>query len=70
MIYLVRGDGNTWKLQQSITSTTYDSIELASEVLVNECGISDDEIDLALISIYANGHIEASFDEGKFKASV
>ena len=68
MITLIKQD-STWDVEQPDEFTTCTTIELASDYLLS-LGVTDDEIDNAIISIYANGHKEATFKDGKFVASI
>jgi hypothetical protein len=68
MITLIKQD-STWDIEEPDEATTCTTIEIASDYLLS-LGVLDDEIDLALISIYVNEHKQATFKDGKFVASV
>ena len=68
-IFITRLANNAWKAETVVSESFYDSIEIMAPLLV-ESGISDDEIDLALISLYAKNHTEAVFTDGKFVETI
>ena len=68
-IMLLKQSNNEWEFKTEDEWVTCTNIELASEELIR-LGVTDDEIDLALISIYANNHDGATFENGKFVASI
>ena len=51
-----------------ITHKDFKVIEPAAEFL-NSLGVDDDDIDTAIIEIYANNHRRACFDNGRFHHS-
>lgn len=69
-IGLIKRPNYIWEVRtDKFHFTEFETIELACDFLIT-LNISDDEIDLGLISIYANEHSEASFTNGKFVAST
>lgn len=68
-IKLLRQDNHAWEFKTEDEWVTCTTIELASEELIR-LGVINDEIDIALISIYAHNHKEALFKDGKFVESM
>ena len=64
-LYLARAGKFEW----TVDTTVFDTIELACNHLESFYGVPDDEIDMALISIYANSHNEAIFENERFVKS-